>query len=76
MVVSNHTQSGDATPEPIPMYMALDYQLWGNSDLGYKLKFEPGFHDTQESTERTSTKNIVLLSERNVGDKIESVQKC
>jgi len=74
MLVNNHTQSGDATPEPIPMYMALDYQLWGNSDLGYKLKFEPGFHDTQESTERTSTKNIVLLSDRTVGDKIDSVQ--
>ena len=60
--------------EPIPMFMALDFQLWGNNDLGYKIKFEPGFKDAQETTERTATKNIVLQSERSVGEVIPLVQ--
>lgn len=68
--MSNSGSSSGEVLEPIPMYMAYDFHSWGNRDLGYKLKFEPGFSDTQESTERTTTKDIVLFSERSVGEAI------
>jgi hypothetical protein len=33
--------------EPVRMYMAMHYHLWGSWDLGFDLRFEPGYHDTQ-----------------------------
>jgi hypothetical protein len=40
------TSGGD---EPVRMHMALHYHLWGSNELGYSLKFEPGYKDRIKS---------------------------
>jgi hypothetical protein len=56
--------------EPVHTYMALDFHLWGNTDLGYKIKFEPGTEQSQEWSYTGSTKNIHIESVRTVGEKL------
>jgi len=72
--MSSLSHSSGEVSEPISMYMALDFQEWGNRDLGYKIKFEPGSKDSQETSEHTINKEIVLNSERTVGDFISSLE--
>lgn len=56
--------------EPLPMFMALDYHLWGNRDLGYRIQFEPGFTDVHDAREVGAKKDILLKAVRTVGTAI------
>lgn len=64
-----HTK-GD-TPEPLPIYMANDYHLWGGYDLGYKIKFKVGSKDQLNGHEQGAPKRILLKTDREVTEKLE-----
>ncbi len=60
------------TQEPIPMYMAIDYQAWGTRDLGYRINFKVG--ETQKTQGNVSTFShgrIRLTGERVVKKKLK-----
>ena len=63
---SSFGSQGDGV-EPVH-YMSLDFQLWGNTDLGYKIDFTPGDVTKDESGTTTSTKTIFIESTRTVGE--------
>lgn len=63
---NNFTAKGEGA-EPMHSYMALDFQIWGNPDLGYRTKFEPDSQFTSEQTYTTSTKLVTIKSERTTG---------
>ncbi len=75
---TNHRQStnfGSQSEghEPLPVHMAADYQLWGNSDMGFKINFQPGYKDTQEDHVTGPAKDFHLKSERIVGELVPKV---
>ncbi|MGE3680096.1 MAG: AgmX/PglI C-terminal domain-containing protein [Bdellovibrionales bacterium] len=81
---SFNSQGGDipegfaATPErthePLPWYMALDYHLWGNSDLGYRISFDTGFTDSRDLRIRSMTKDFTIRSSRRVGERLPTYE--
>jgi hypothetical protein len=72
--ITSRARSVGEGPEPMGNYMAMDFHLWGNNDLGYKVKFEPGFRDSHESSQATATKEIILSSDRTVGELMPEAQ--
>lgn len=67
---SFHT-SGE-TPEPLPIFLANDYHLWGAYDLGFKIDFKIGYKDKISGRETGSTKAIELITEREVTEHLPS----
>ncbi len=71
---SNST-SGDVK-EPLPMYMAFDFQVWGTPDAGYGIDFKVGATDKTTAGENTFVNGrLFLASERVVKKKIQNFQK-
>ncbi|MCB0414285.1 MAG: hypothetical protein KDD50_08130 [Bdellovibrionales bacterium] len=62
---TSYSTSGE-TLEPLPMYMANDYHLWGAYDLGFKINFKVGEKDKIYNREGGSTKAIILKTDREV----------
>ncbi len=52
--------------EPLPMFLATDYHMWGNRFYGYNLKFKVGYSDHSGSVESTidNRKRLFLKSNR------------
>lgn len=65
----NYHTSGD-TPEPLPIYMANDFHLWGSYDLGFKIKFKVGSKDQLSGFESGAPKDIILKTNREVTEKL------
>ncbi len=70
--VQNSYHTKGETHEPLPLYMANDFHLWGSYDLGFKIQFKLGYKDEMQARERGSTKVIVLKTKREVIEKLES----
>lgn len=74
----NHTTHSFSTrgdgAEPMHMYMAMEYHAWGNNDLGYRINFTQGNRSTAETSYPTSTKIIVVSSERTVGPHVSQIK--
>ncbi|OQW46297.1 MAG: hypothetical protein A4S09_16420 [Proteobacteria bacterium SG_bin7] len=65
-------QTNGDTPEPIPMFMANDYHLWGSPDLGYKIQFKVGATDKISSHEQGPPKTIYMKGVRTVEKKLDT----
>lgn len=71
---SASTSSDGNGKEPVPMYMALDYHLWGADDLGYGIKFEVGATESFRSEKGTFSSNgIKLKTERKVVEHLDKL---
>lgn len=69
---STSFHSKGSVKEPIPMYMAMDYQAWGTPDLGYRINFKVG--DSQKTNSNESTfghGRLLLTGERTVKKKLK-----
>lgn len=65
-------QTNGDTPEPIPMFLANDYHLWGSPDLGYKINFKVGATDKIASHEQGPPKTIYMKGVRTVEKKLDN----
>lgn len=65
---TNSFGSQGGGPEPLPVYMAIDFHVWGNTDMGYRIKFEPGATDSRFTGVHGAAREIELNSERTVGE--------
>ena len=54
------------------MHLANHYPLWGSMDLGFRLKFEVGYKDQSFGRQGGTAKTIVLTSNREVVEKLNS----
>lgn len=69
---SNSFSTKGSVKEPIPMYMAVDYQAWGTPDLGYRIDFKVGNAQKTSSHEPTFGHGRILLNgERTVKKKLK-----
>lgn len=64
------SQTHGETPEPLPIYMANDYHLWGAYDLGFKIDFKVGSKDKISGRETGAQKDIILTTDREVVEKL------
>lgn len=72
---SNSFSTKGSVKEPIPMYMAVDYQAWGTPDLGYRIDFKIGATQKISSHESTLRHGkINLIAERAVKRKLKIYQ--
>ncbi len=67
---SSSTSTHGESFEPLPMYMANDYAMWGTYDMGFKIKFEVGYKDQVKDRQNGSSKIIVLATDREVIEKL------
>ena len=58
--------------EPVPLFLASDFHLWGAWDLGFKIEFRKGFTDKMNGRESGAPKDIVLKTTRTVKEKMPS----
>lgn len=68
--VSHSYSTRGESPEPLPMYMANDYHLWGAYDLGFRIDFKVGYKDKVHGRESGSTKAIILKTDREVTERL------
>jgi hypothetical protein len=64
---SSYSTNGDVS-EPSPMFLATDFQLWGNADLAYLLTFKLGHEGHSHNHDRAAGKGVDLKSSRKVNE--------
>lgn len=65
--MTNNYSTQGSVKEPIPMYMATDYQAFGTSDQGYRINFQVGSTSQHRSKESTfNNGRIRLIAHRTV----------
>ncbi len=60
-----NSRTNGNSKEPIPMYMGVDYHLFGNKDLGYEINFKVGEIDQFKTDEMMyDNKTLIKLNSR------------
>lgn len=70
--ISNSYSTSGRVLEPAPVFLASDYHLWGNRDLGFLIEFKVGSSGRSGGRESGGRQHIMLESTRRVTDHLPS----